>query len=173
MSASPAIRPGTPADAAAIADLIRRENHRPADAAAIATSLGSAPSTVAERDGELVAFFYGRPFAPDVVEMQNMLIAEAERGHGLGRKMVEITEEALRAAGYRAAVGANSVLHRGATAERCAAARAFWLHMGWRIALATGGGTVVLVRWLGTPRPRRGVEGEASGGGGASRPRSA
>lgn len=165
------IRPGRPDDAPAIADLIRRQNHRPADEAAIAASLASAPSTVAERDGALVAFFYGRPFAPDVVEMQNMLVGEDERGRGLGRAIVEVTEEALRAAGYRAAVGANSVLHPGATGERCAAARAFWLHMGWRIALATGGGTVVLVRWLGTPRPPGGVGGSASGGGAASRPR--
>lgn len=57
-------------------------------------------------------------------------------------------EDDLRAAGFRAAIGANSVLHPGTTPERCMAARAFWLRMGWRIALATGG-SVVLVRWLG------------------------
>lgn len=165
----PVIRPGNPEDAPAIAELIRRENHRAADEAAITASLAAVPSTVAERDGRLVAFFYGRPFAPDIAEMQNMLVAEAERGQGLGRAMVDAAEEALRAAGYRAAVGANSVLHRGATPERCAAARAFWLRMGWRIALATGGGTVVLVRWLGTPRPPAG-DGRASRGGAASAP---
>lgn len=31
------------------------------------------------------------------------------------------------------------------------AARAFWLRMGWRVALATGA-SVVLVRWLGASR---------------------
>lgn len=147
------IRRGTPADAPAVAALIRRENHRPADEAAIAQSMASAPSVIAEHEDEVVGFFYGRPFAPDIVEMQNMLVAERFRGHGLGRRMVDVTEDMLREAGFRAAIGANSILHRGATAERVMAARAFWLHRGWRIALATDGGSVVLVRWLGPPRP--------------------
>jgi GNAT superfamily N-acetyltransferase len=143
-----ALRAGEPSDAAAIADLIRRENRRPADEAAIAASLASAPGLVALDGDELVAFFYGRPFAPDIVEMQNMLVAARHRGRGLGRRIVVRTEHDLRRAGYRAAIGANSVLHPGTTPERCMTARAFWLRMGWRIALATGG-SVVLVRWLG------------------------
>ena len=149
------LRPGTPADAPAIAALIRRENNRPADEAAIATSLSSAPSVVAVDEDELVAFFYGRPFAPDIVEMQNMLISGRHRRRGLGRRMVARLEDDLRAAGYRAAVGANSVLHRGTSPERCMAARAFWLRMGWHIVLATGG-SVLLVRWLGPGPPGAG-----------------
>lgn len=145
------IRPGRPADAPAIAELIRRENRRPADEAAIAASLASAPSVVALEGSRLVGFFYGRPFAPDIAEMQNMLVAERHRGRGLGREMAARAEEALRRAGYRAAIGANSVLHPGTSTERCIAARAFWLRMGWHIVLATGG-SVVLVRWLGVPR---------------------
>ena len=142
------MRPGVPDDAPAIADLIVRENHRPADRAAIASSLATAPSIVALDGGEMVAFFYGRPFAPDIVEMQNMLIAASHRRRGLGRALVARIEEDLRRAGYRAAIGANSILHRGTTPERCMAARAFWLRMDWRIILATGG-SVVLMRWLG------------------------
>ena len=148
MDDAPSIRPGAPGDAVAVADLIRRENHRPADEAAIAVSLATAPSVVAVDGGALVAFFYGRPFAPDIVEMQNMLIAASHRRRGLGRAMVACIEDDLRTAGYRAAIGANSILHPGATPERCMAARAFWLRMGWRILLATGG-SVILVRWLG------------------------
>jgi GNAT superfamily N-acetyltransferase len=144
------VRRGRPADADAIADLIRRENHRPADAAAIALSLASAPGVVALDGNDLVGFFYGRPFAPDIVEMQNMLVASSHRRGGLGRRMVAAAEDELMAAGYRAAIGANSVLHLGTSPERCMAARSFWLRMGWRIALATGG-SVVLVRWLGGP----------------------
>lgn len=80
-----------------------------------------------------------------------MLIAERHRRRGVGREMVERLEDDLRRAGFRAAIGANSVLHPGASPERCMAARAFWLRMGWHVALATGG-SVVLVRWLGTSR---------------------
>ena len=149
-ASAPLLRPGRPGDAPAIADLILRENQRPADTDAIAASLASAPSVVALEGDELVAFFYGRPFAPDIVEMQNMLVAERHRARGLGRKIVGRAEDDLRRAGYHAAVGANSVLHPGTSPERCMVARAFWIRMGWRIALATGG-SVVLVRWLGPP----------------------
>lgn len=155
------MRAGDPADAPAIAALIRRENHRPADVTAIAASLATAPSIVVLDGDAMVAFFYGRPFAPDIVEMQNMLIAESHRRRGLGREMVARIEDDLRAAGYRAAIGANSILHRGATPERCMAARAFWVRMGWRILLATGG-SVVLVRWLGPGADP--TEGEALAG---------
>ena len=93
------LRPGRVEDAAAIVDLIRSENHRPADEEAIAASLGSAPSIVAEEDGRVVAFFYGRPFAPEIVEMQNMLVADGHRRRGLGRRMVARIEDDLRAAG--------------------------------------------------------------------------
>ena len=148
--AAPRLRRGGPADAPAIADLIRHENNRPADEAAIAVSLVTAPSVIAEEDGELVGFFYGRPFAPDIVEIQNMLIAASHRRRGLGRAMVARAEDELRRAGYRAAIGANSVLHPGANPERCMVARAFWLRMGWHIVLATGG-SVVLLRWSRPP----------------------
>ena len=145
-----ALRSGRPEDAPAIAELIRRENHRPADPDAIRMSLATAPSVVALEGDDLVAFFYGRPFAPDIVEMQNMLIARRLRRRGLGARMVARSEDDLRNAGYRLAIGANSILHPGANPRRCMTARAFWLRMGWRIALATGG-SVVLVRWLETP----------------------
>ncbi|MGE0029076.1 MAG: N-acetyltransferase family protein [Thermoleophilia bacterium] len=170
MATTPVLRAGTPADAPAVAALIRRENRRPADEAAIAASLASAPGVVAVDGDELVAFFYGRPFAPDIAEMQNMLVAERHRRGGLGRRMVARLEDDLRAAGYRAAIGSNSVLHRNATPERCMAARAFWLRMGWHIVLATGG-SVVLVRWLGPPAvPGRGqgVAAAVASGEGAS-----
>lgn len=144
------LRPGRPGDAPAIVELIRRENHRPADVEAIRMSLATAPSILALEGDDMVAFFYGRPFAPDIVEMQNMLIAERRRRRGLGRRMVARIEDDLRAAGFRAAIGANSLLHPGSTPERCMAARTFWMHMGWRIIFATGG-SVVLVRWLGPP----------------------
>ncbi len=144
------LRRGRPPDAAAIAELIRLENHRAADETQIALSLASAPSVVAEEGDELVGFFYGRPFAPDIVEMQNMLVAASHRHRGLGRTMVARAEEELVRAGYRAAIGANSVLHPGASPDRCMAARAFWLRMGWRIVFATGG-SVVMVRWLERP----------------------
>lgn len=137
------IRTGGLDDAPAIARLIVAENGRPADVAAIAADLGAAPSVVAWAGDRLVAMIYARRFAPDIIEWRNSLVAAEFRGAGLGRRVVGAMEAASVAAGYRAAIGANCRLHRGATDESAAAARAFWLAMGWSIVFATDASAVV------------------------------
>lgn len=137
------IRPGRPEDAAAIAELIVRENTRPADATEIAGYLARAPSVVAVIDGELVGVIYSRQFSPDILEWRNGLVAAAHRRRGLGRRLVTAMEAQSRRAGFRALIGVNCWKHRGATQERASAARAFWRAMGWTIVFATDGSAVV------------------------------
>ena len=79
-----------------------------------------------------------------------MAVATGRRRRGLGRRIAEAIEAEVRRRGYRAVIGANCWLHQGATRDRSAAARAFWLKMGWHIIFATDG-SVVLAKWL---RPR-------------------
>lgn len=146
----PVLRPGGPRDAEGIASLIERANRRPADTTQIGLALATAPSVVAIDGDELVGFIYGRQFAPDVVHLQNALVAPRWQRQGVGRQIFAMAEKALRDEGYRAAIGANSLLHHGAIPQNCAAARSFWLRMGFRVLMATGG-TVVLGKWLGAP----------------------
>lgn len=137
------IRPGRPADAGPIADLILRENSRPADVDEIARFLREAPSVVAFDGDTLAGMIYSRRFAPDILEWRNSLVAAGYRRRGLGRRLVEAMEAETVAAGYRATIGVNCLLHQGATRERVAAARAFWLAMGWSILFATDGSVVI------------------------------
>ncbi len=137
------IRPGRSGDVEAIARLIANENGRAADRAEIVKDLASSPSVVVERDGQLLGFIYSRRFAPDILEWRNSLIAASARRLGLGTRMVAAMEAATRQAGYRATIGVNCRLHPGATDAGAAAARAFWLAMGWSIVFATDGSAVL------------------------------
>jgi ribosomal protein S18 acetylase RimI-like enzyme len=137
------IRRGRPEDAPAIVALIQRENHRPADVGEIGGYLESWPSVVATVADEIVGFIYSRRFSPDILEWRNSLVASTMRRVGLGRSLVEAMEAETRAAGYRAMIGVNCWMHRGATRERAAAARAFWLAMDWAILFATDGSAVI------------------------------
>lgn len=141
------LRPGRPDDAEAIAALIERDNRRPADRAEIRRLLAAHPSVVAHEGGELVGFIYSRPFSPDILELRNMAVATGRRRRGVGRRIAETIEAEVRRRGYHAVIGANCWLHQGASRDRAAAARAFWLNMGWHIIFATQG-SVVLAKWL-------------------------
>jgi GNAT superfamily N-acetyltransferase len=136
------LRAGRPDDTAAIVALIEQENHRPADPGQIARRLAGLPSVIAEQNGCVVAFLYCRRFSPDMVELSNMVVASTARRGGLGARMVSMIEPELRALGYRAAIFVNCRLHLGATDERVAASRAFWLHQGYRIVFSTHGSAV-------------------------------
>lgn len=105
--------------------------------------LASAPSVLAWSQDRLIGVFYARRFAPDIVELRNTLVSADQRGQGIGAELARRFEDAAREAGYRAMIGVNCRLHAGATRASAAAARSFWLHMGWSIIFATDGSAVV------------------------------
>lgn len=141
--AAVAILRGGPGDAPRIADLITCENHRAADVDEIERLLGDAPSVVAVCGGDLVGMIYSRPFAPDILEWRNSLVATGHRRTGVGSLLVRTMESDTVAAGYRAAVGVNCWMHVGATKPAASAARAFWHAMGWSVIFATDGSAVM------------------------------
>jgi len=139
---TPVLRAGRADDVEAIIRLIAEENHRPADPDRIRRRLAQLPSVVAELDGRLVAFLYCRRFSPDMVELSNMVVASWIRRGGLGARMVGTLEPQLIELGFRAAIFVNCRLHVGASDAGAAAARAFWLHQGYRIVFSTHGSAV-------------------------------
>jgi len=136
------LRCGVATDGPGIIALIARENHRPTDPERVRRRLEQLPSAVVERNGELMGFIYARRFSPDMVELSNMLIDPQIRRRGVGGRMVGMLEPELARLGYRGAVFVNCRLHIGATDQRSAAARAFWLRRGYRIVFATHGSVV-------------------------------
>ena len=139
---APLLRAGRTEDVAAIIQLIADENHRPTDPDRVRRRLTQLPSVVAELEGRMVAFLYCRRFSPDMVELSNMVVASWIRRSGLGARMVATLEPQLVALGYRAAIFVNCRLHLGATDAGVAAARAFWIHQGYRIVFSTHGSAV-------------------------------
>jgi GNAT superfamily N-acetyltransferase len=136
-------RPGTSADAGQIAELLAFENHRTTDVDELRRLLNTWPSVVAFAAGRLVGAFYSRGFSPDILELRNTIVAAELRGRGIGQELTHRFEAAARARGFRALIGVNCRLHRGATAQSASAARGFWLKMGWSIIFATDGSAVV------------------------------
>jgi GNAT superfamily N-acetyltransferase len=144
------LRPGVPEDGPGIIALITRENHRQTDPDRVRRRLAQLPSVVVEREGDVMGFIYARRFSPDMVELSNMLIDSRLRRRGVGSRMVTMLEPELGRLGYRGAVFVNCRLHIGASDQRSAAARAFWLRRGYRIVFATHG-SVVFVKSLERP----------------------
>ena len=141
------LRPGRPDDAEAIAALIERDNRRPADRAEIGGCSRRIRAWSPTRAASWSGSSYPRPFSPDILELRNMAVATGRRRRGVGRRIAETIEAEVRRRGYHAVIGANCWLHQGASRDRAAAARAFWLNMGWHIIFATEG-LVVLAKWL-------------------------
>ncbi len=136
-------RSGTPADAESVAAFLEAENGRAMDVDELRRLLGAWPSVLAEDRGRLVGAFYSRGFAPDIIELRNTLVAADQRRSGAGAEMARRFEQEARALGFRAMIGVNCRLHKGATREGASAARGFWLRMGWTIVFATDGSAVV------------------------------
>ncbi len=136
------LRGGVAGDVPGIIDLIRRENHRPANPDRIRRRLAQMPSVIAASESGIVAFIYCRRFSPDLVELSNMVVDSSLRRRGLGGRMVDRLEPQLQAAGFRGAVFVNCRLHVGTSDQRAAAARAFWLRRGYQIVFATHGSAV-------------------------------
>jgi GNAT superfamily N-acetyltransferase len=136
-------RSGTPGDAEEVATLLEVENGRRADLDELRGLLGAWPSVLAHDGDRLVGAFYSRGFSPDMIELRNTIVAAEHRRAGVGAEMARRFEAEARSRGYRAMIGVNCWLHRGATREGASAARGFWVRMGWSIVFATDGSAVV------------------------------
>lgn len=144
------IRPARAEDRGEIMMLYDRETCRHMDADRIRRRLEQLPAIVAHEGNELVGFIHARRFAPDVVELSQMVISTRLRGRGLGSAMAAAMERALVDAGFQAAVFSNSWLHPGNTPENSRRARAFWRRQGyWEVLETDGGATAVYAKRLG------------------------
>jgi GNAT superfamily N-acetyltransferase len=86
------IRAADAGDLDAIAALFERENERPPNREFIAACVEYYPSAVALQDGKALGFIYCQRFAPDILEIANLLVAGDSRGMGVGSGLLAKVE---------------------------------------------------------------------------------
>lgn len=121
------IRTATVDDFAAIATLHERDNGHPTDPNALRASLRDYPAAVAEHNDTLVGFVFCGRFAPDILEVRNLLVATQHRSTGLGARLLQHIET-------RASTGWNAVILSNSDAYQTPGKRpatAFYLRNGY------------------------------------------
>jgi len=130
------VRTANAGDLPAIFALFRAELDREPREADTADWVRDFPSAVVAVDGSLVGFAYAKRFAPDVLELVNLLVATRCRGAGLGQLLLAHVQAAARA-DYAGIILTNSDLYPdGAVAKR--PATAFYLRNGFQLLTSTG-----------------------------------
>lgn len=113
-----------------MADLFRRELRRPPNEELIASCIDEWPAAILLSGDELIGFAYTRRFAPDVLELLNIVVAESHRSRGLGGLLLKEIEES--ASEYFAAVVLiNSDGYEGAPTQR--PATNFYVRNGYEL----------------------------------------
>jgi len=97
------------------------------------------PSVVAIVDGELIGFCYSKPFAPDILELMNIFVAESHRGEGLGKKIIK-EFESISFKEFGSVILVNSTLYPSKETKRLATK--FYLECGYREIMATSNSKV-------------------------------
>jgi GNAT superfamily N-acetyltransferase len=135
MADSVQIRRATAVDIPQIAGLFRAELAREPDIPKIASWVGQYPAvTACTPDGTLVGFCYSNSFAPDIIELDNILVARTWRNQQIGARLL-LAFEQCAAEHFKGIILVNSMLYKTAGAKRPAVT--FYLRHGYTVALQT------------------------------------
>lgn len=131
------IAEGTSEDVAEIAALFGQCSGRQADDSRIARNMSMFPSFVARSsDGTMVGFIFTDDFAPDVLEIANILLLPEYQSRHLGGRLVDAVEQAARSRGFIYMVLVNSMLYPTTYVKR--PATTFYRRLGYKIVIDTG-----------------------------------
>jgi GNAT superfamily N-acetyltransferase len=134
------IRKGEVSDLEDIARLHRTDIGRELDLGRLSQYLADFPSVVAEAtECGLIAFAFTTTFAPDILELANILVSNKWRNHGIGSQVLEKVEE-LAEERFSAIILVNSMLYSTFGKKRPAAA--FYKRAGYENILQTSGSVV-------------------------------
>lgn len=140
------LRRGTEADAPAVCALLATQLLRDPDLNLVAQRLSDAPSALAFDGDALVGFAYCGAWAPDIMELLNILVADTHRSRGLGSRLLGVVEGEMPS-GVRGILLENSDLHGTALGGK-RPATSFYLANGYS-AIADTGATRVFWKGLG------------------------
>lgn len=129
------MEPADPEDIEAMAKLIRTELEREPNTPYMKECLEKGYPSIVMRDGErMIGFVYGHRFAPDIIEVSNVLIARDYRNKDLGSRMLSQFEE-LASEKWKSAILVNSTLYEGVDKRP---ATNFYQKNGYELAHSTG-----------------------------------
>jgi GNAT superfamily N-acetyltransferase len=117
-----------------IYDLYRRYLAREPNEARIALYVSEFPSAVLTDASRVVGFVFTTDFAPDILELANILIDSDYRNQGSGERLIRYVEENA-APKFRAIILVNSVLYPSIGVKRLATT--FYKRLGYEIIAAT------------------------------------
>lgn len=103
------------------------------------------PSVVAHLGEALVGFVLTRTFAPDILEVSNMLVSPEHRNRGIGGELLGHLERAARS-DVMALILGNSMLWPSAAGEK-QSAESFYVRHGFLVVFRTPQ-TVVMTKYL-------------------------
>ena len=95
----------------------------------------SLPSAVAYNSERIIGFAFCTPFAPDIVELGNIFVADSFRNQGVGAKLLKLVESRV-AMRFHSIVLCNSMHYRGIPNKR--PATQFYLRQGYQQIWSTG-----------------------------------
>ncbi len=129
------IRSGGISDLEAIAHLYRTQLGREPDLDRIGQHLEGFPSAIAEVTGfGVIAFAFTTDFAPDILELANILVDSDWRNHNIGSQLLDVIEN-LAKERFNAIILVNSMLYSIVGEKRPASN--FYLKAGYQNILRT------------------------------------
>jgi len=129
------VRTAQPSDLSAIFDMYRDELKREPRVERITAQIQDYPSAVAEDDGLLIGFCYTVKFAPDVLELANIVVSSDRRNTGVGGRLLAHVENQA-ASVFAAIILVNSDLYPQGKSEKRSATDFYQRH-DYRIVTAT------------------------------------
>ena len=82
----------SPTDIESVAALHESQNGRPADRSYIERCISGFPSSICLSGDRVVGFAYTNRFAPDILDLANLLVDDDHRGHGIGTLLLTDVE---------------------------------------------------------------------------------
>jgi len=131
------VRTAQASDLNAILHMFRDELKREPRVARTAARIKDLPSAVAEDNGSLVGFCYTADFAPDVLELANIVVSSDWRNSGVGGRLLAHVE-AQASSTFTAIILVNSDLYPDGKSEKRPATN-FYLSHDYRMIAATQG----------------------------------
>jgi GNAT superfamily N-acetyltransferase len=119
--------------------MYRQHLGREPDEMILAQSIEQYPSAILLHTPGLIGFTYTKRFAPDILELANVVVALQYRNQGYGEQLVRYIEIAATPR-YRGIILVNSMLYASAVPKRPAAN--FYHRLGYHDVAATSDTTV-------------------------------